>query len=87
MSAPAPPHTPQQKLARVESRVDRPSRPINRMTNEAVWVQVTIPDDKIEEFLKVLDPAAAWLPVSRVHSSPCLLACTDDSTRHLSVGR
>ena len=22
-------------------------------TNEAVWVQVTIPDDKIEEFLKV----------------------------------
>ena len=38
-------------------------------THEAVWVQVTIPDDKIEEFLKVLFPAAAWLPVSRVH--PC----------------
>ena len=57
------------------------------MTNEAVWVQVTIPDDKIEEFLKVPDPAAAWLPVSRVHSSPCQLACTYDSTCHLSVGR
>ena len=39
-------------------------------THEAVWVQVTIPDDKIEEFLKVLFPAAAWLPASRVHPSP-----------------
>ena len=40
-------------------------------THEAVWVQVTIPDDKIEEFLKVLFPAAARLPASRVHASPC----------------
>ena len=40
-------------------------------THEAVWVQVTIPDDKIEEFLKVLFPAAACLPASRVQPSPC----------------
>ena len=54
-------------------RVDRTSssKRSRMATNEAVWVQVTVPDDKIEEFLKVPDPAAAWLPVSKGHCSPC----------------
>ena len=37
-------------------------------TTEAVWVQVTIPDDKIDEFLEV--PSHSRLtPVSGVHCS------------------
>ena len=50
-------------------------------TNEAVWVQVTIPDDKIEEFLKV--PSRRRLAASLEGpflAMPTTLTCTTPRT-------